>query len=236
MQSRYYNPELGRFINADDIECLGADGTLTGNNLYAYCANNPVNRTDSSGNASLPNWAKFVIGAVATAAAVALTVATGGAAAPVLLGVAASTIGGAVSGYITGGKQGAIDGAADGFMWGGIGALASSAVGAVKAIKTARQGIAIGENMKRVGNAAQVVDATTYKPMKGYNLIKKIPKVGQKLADKLSIAHNKAFITRMTKLGAPIYDTGPVGTRIVSRWYAMERQVVSGYYNYVKIY
>ena len=55
-------------------------------NLFAYCLNNSVNRTDVNGNRSLPNWAKVAIGAVATVAAVAVTVATGGAAVPVLIG------------------------------------------------------------------------------------------------------------------------------------------------------
>ena len=184
----------------------------------------------------MPNWAKVVIGAVATVAAVAVTVATGGAVAPVLIGVAASTLTSGAIGYATGGVEGLKDGLADGFMWGGIGAFASSSISAVKAIKTAKQGVVIGENMQRVGKAAQVVDGTTYKAMKGYNTIKKIPKIGQQLADKLSLAHNKAFITRMTKLGAAIYDTGPVGSSIVSRWYSMERQIVRGYFNYVTMF
>ena len=40
----------------------------------------------------------------------------------------------------------------------------------------------------------------------------------------------------MTKLGAAVYDTGPAGANIASRWYAMERQVVEGYFNYVKMF
>lgn len=88
--------------------------------------------TDESG--TWPNWAKVVVGAAATVAAVAVTVATGGAALPVIASVAASTVGGAVTGYIKGGKQGAIDGAANGFMMGGISALAGAAVGAIKTV------------------------------------------------------------------------------------------------------
>ncbi len=48
--SRYYDPEVGRFINADAIEYLDPE-TLNGLNLFAYCGNNPVMRTDASGNA-----------------------------------------------------------------------------------------------------------------------------------------------------------------------------------------
>ena len=49
LQSRYYNPEFGRFLNMDDASFLSSD-TSTGINLYAYCANNPVMYSDISGN------------------------------------------------------------------------------------------------------------------------------------------------------------------------------------------
>ncbi len=50
LQSRYYDPELGRFISADSIEYLDPE-TLGGLNLYAYCGNNPVMAVDPNGNA-----------------------------------------------------------------------------------------------------------------------------------------------------------------------------------------
>ena len=180
--SRYYDPEVGRWINADDTDYLGADVSPLSYNLFAYCLNNPVNRFDDSGNWSLPNWAKVVVGAAATVTAVAITVATGGAAAPVLIGVAASTIGGAAisaikhrvtTGSWDGAGKAALDGAADGFVLGGLSALASSAVAAVKAIKTAKQGITIGEYMPKVRKASTLNNTTTYKAMKGYNIVKK---------------------------------------------------------------
>ena len=44
LRSRYYNPEWGRFINAD---------TLMNGNLYRYCHNSPISRIDFSGNSDL---------------------------------------------------------------------------------------------------------------------------------------------------------------------------------------
>jgi len=46
LESRYYNPEWGRFINADGQINDG----LLGANLFAYCENNPVNREDPKGH------------------------------------------------------------------------------------------------------------------------------------------------------------------------------------------
>ena len=49
LQSRYYNPEIGRFINSD-IHVSTGQGIL-GNNMFAYCKNNPVIYRDSQGEA-----------------------------------------------------------------------------------------------------------------------------------------------------------------------------------------
>ncbi len=50
LNSRYYDPQIGRFINADDISTLDITQiALNGLNLYAYCLNNPVNETDENG-------------------------------------------------------------------------------------------------------------------------------------------------------------------------------------------
>jgi RHS repeat-associated protein len=47
LQSRYYNPEWGRFINADGYVNTGQG--IVGSNMFAYCGNNPISRIDSAG-------------------------------------------------------------------------------------------------------------------------------------------------------------------------------------------
>jgi len=79
LQSRYYDPAIKRFINADGA-ISGVGSEILGYNQYAYCMNNPVNTIDSDGY--WPEWATVALGAAACFAAITLTVATFGAAAP----------------------------------------------------------------------------------------------------------------------------------------------------------
>lgn len=48
LQSRYYNPEWGRFLNADNYG--GQIGGILTHNIYAYCLNNPINNYDPDGD------------------------------------------------------------------------------------------------------------------------------------------------------------------------------------------
>ena len=47
LQSRYYDPEVGRFINADGYISTGQG--ILGYNMFAYCLNNPIMFVDFSG-------------------------------------------------------------------------------------------------------------------------------------------------------------------------------------------
>ena len=53
LQSRYYDPETCRFINADSLLVAG-DDYIQGVNMFAYCYNNPIYYVDSFGNEPLP--------------------------------------------------------------------------------------------------------------------------------------------------------------------------------------
>jgi RHS repeat-associated protein len=54
MRARYYEPMSGRFISED---LVGA-----GVNWFAYCANNPVGRTDVGGQFDTWAWVQFTVG------------------------------------------------------------------------------------------------------------------------------------------------------------------------------
>ena len=111
LQSRYYDPTVGRFINADGVVADIADD-IRGYNLFAYCFNDPINLSDHTGN--WPKWAKLaaVVGAsvLAVAAIAAITVATGGTAAPVIVG---ALLGAVTSGVIDAALQKSFTGQID---------------------------------------------------------------------------------------------------------------------------
>ena len=94
LQSRYYDPEVGRFLNADNIGYLGEGSNLTSYNLFAYCGNNPVTGYDPAGTLDWGNLFKgsgwLAVGV--TAIAVGVSVLTCGVAAPAIMAVAAVTV------------------------------------------------------------------------------------------------------------------------------------------------
>ena len=97
LQSRYYNPTICRFISADSIGFLGADGTPVSYNLFAYCGNNPVKYTDPTGHSVI--LTSIIIGAILGA-----------------------VVGGGVGAYVSYAQTGTVDGwaVAFGAFGGGI--------------------------------------------------------------------------------------------------------------------
>ena len=100
LMSRYYDPQIGRFLNADSLEYLDPE-TIGGINLYVYCLNNPVMGVDPNGNEW--NWCTFWKGLVMTGVAIGAivaSVATFGLATPLAMTIVAGITLGA--GILTG--------------------------------------------------------------------------------------------------------------------------------------
>ena len=51
LQSRYYDPCMGRFLNADDATIIILLNVFYKNNLFSYCYNNPIRYSDYYGYA-----------------------------------------------------------------------------------------------------------------------------------------------------------------------------------------
>ena len=183
----------------------------------------------------MPDWLKWLIGGLAFVGAVALTILSGGSLTPVFVGMGISIIGGGlIQGAITatnGGDfwQGFANGAADGAFWGGIFALGGAVIRTMRILKN---GVVIGESMKRVNTAAKQIGALTYKAP-GKNIVKIF---GKAKAFEINKALNQAWIKRMVRWGVKIYDIGlDVARNTRSPFYAIEAAVTAGYWNLIKV-
>jgi RHS repeat-associated protein len=97
LNSRYYNPSLGRFTNSDEFSLLYHQKDLLGMNLYQYCDNNPINKCDEFG--FWPSLAKVFTAVLVTVAIIVVGVACG----PVGLIIATAMACTAMTGCISGG-------------------------------------------------------------------------------------------------------------------------------------
>ena len=93
LNSRYYSPELRRFISPDDTAYLDPE-SVNGLNLYCYCGNDPVNYCDPSGH--MAEWAinllsglGIIVGTVLFTGAIVASAGSVGA----LVGVGVAAIG-----------------------------------------------------------------------------------------------------------------------------------------------
>ena len=73
LQSRYYDPVVSRFINADSFTSTG-DGLL-GYNMFAYCGNNPVCYSDPTGHFALVDDLLVLLGLAVVTAVTAIVTA-----------------------------------------------------------------------------------------------------------------------------------------------------------------
>jgi len=129
LNSRYYNPVIGRFISSDGL--LGKQGDTIGHNMYAYCANNPVMYSDITGYA--PEWLKWTIGGIVIAGCLAAVILSGGSA--IAFGAFAGSMVGGITGLVNGisldedGFHFDSDKASTGFMLGSIVGAISGSIG-----------------------------------------------------------------------------------------------------------
>lgn len=117
LHNRYYDPVICRFISPDENLCTGQG--IVGNNMFAYCCNNPVSRVDSEGtffntifgtivggitavvtrDKDAETWQQAMVRGATTGliagAALDFSIATGGAGAILI-----ATVGGFASGFI----------------------------------------------------------------------------------------------------------------------------------------
>lgn len=75
LQTRYYDPELGRFISQDSIEYADYE-SVNGLNLYAYCGNNPVMYVDPDG--TKPKWWEWILSGATLLLGIGLCFVPGG--------------------------------------------------------------------------------------------------------------------------------------------------------------
>ena len=108
LKTRYYDPEIGRFVSPDGIEYADPE-TINGLNLYVYCGNNPVMRSDTTGtnwwtdfwnaagNWLKNNWGKIVSGVEIVAGIVLLFTPVSNSVGIALISIGASSL---INGYI----------------------------------------------------------------------------------------------------------------------------------------
>ena len=147
LQSRYYDPENHRFINADSYASTDS-GDAIACNMFAYCGNNPVMRGDEDGEV----WSKLVcmlVGAAVGALTSALaTLTTGGSGRDVLKSAVVGAFAGGVIGFTGSMKAGKY-----------VGRAVGSAISAVDAYVSARKA---GTNVAGSCLAAGVAFSATY--------------------------------------------------------------------------
>ena len=139
-QSRYYNPEWCRWINADVL--MDTSVGILGTNMYAYCNNDPVNYSDSTGY-SITLAAGLLIGGFVVAGGIGG--GFGGNAIANSLGAEGfERAGWIVSGVLTGGALG------------GVAGWAAPSAAAVLAPYVAAAGPAIAEATQKVFSIAKI--------------------------------------------------------------------------------
>jgi len=166
LNSRYYNPEWGRFINIDEVS--GEIGNVMSHNMYLYAANNPIKLEDNNG--TWPKWLKTVAKVAVGVAVIAVSTAIVSVTAPAMVATfavgaakTALTVGAVSATYratnsiaksvskkkdlkstVRDAGKAAVEGFADGFVTGSI----LSSVGALSTVGANSNGLNIGHTEK----------------------------------------------------------------------------------------
>ena len=98
LKTRYYDPEIGRFMTIDDLSYLDPD-SINGLNLYAYCGSNPVMGYDPNGTWDWGTFWRVLGSTLAIAGGIALCFVPGAQAigAGLIITGAGGMIGGTIS-------------------------------------------------------------------------------------------------------------------------------------------
>lgn len=139
LKSRYYDPQIGRFINGDS-QLNAKDGTV-GYNLFAFCNNNPIINSDHSGHSI--TLACIIVGAVIGA------LVGGHIAAKVSKKKTGKVNGWAVTGGIIGG------GVVGGLVGWGVGSAITAAGVAATGVASTASAPAAGKVAEKVSTAMQ---------------------------------------------------------------------------------
>jgi hypothetical protein len=161
LNSRFYDANVGRFINADGL--LGTMGSVSTHNMFTYTGNNPVNRIDESGYKW--SWSKITIvvaASIGIVAGVALIASGAGAVGGgYLIAISAGALIGGIQNEQNGGsfEAGAGAGAVLGAFLGAAGAaggaalVAADAAGGLVAVGYAGLGLAGSASIGFLGGA-----------------------------------------------------------------------------------
>jgi len=213
LQTRYYDPALGRFINPDVLDYLEPE-TINGVNLYAYCLNNPIMNVDPTGHSvksaikNIGNWFKdnnidILIGAAATILAIGIAVANMASfgLATALTGMVVGAAFGTINAVMTGDDilYGALSGALLGVV-GGLGGYGSSIAVAAGAFTMSLIGDKVNgreKNHLKAGISAVTAGAFSFLGSKITGLYGKTRGVEKAVVDSLGtfIFNSYTFVT-----------------------------------------
>ena len=212
LQSRYYDPSVCRFLNADSISYLDIE-SLTGLNLYSYCANNPVMGVDPTGHF----W-DYVLDAVFLAWSIADVIndpsdwknwaALG---TDLVFAVVPFVPSGAGQIIKIGDKAGDL----------------ARAANKLDNLNDVRKITSVGETMSRVEKMANVYGAKVYGGFKSYKKLEKLGKGGKVIAEIAGKTHNLAWIVHKLRSGYTLLNVGYDALReIRGSSYTMERIIM----------